>query len=204
MKLGLPHGTKMKDAPPELRMLWRLITLTAQRVNKANLKVLAEAEAIGLAQGMAAVNLLVNDKHVTVSAFNGSTFDFEFTVDNELAGNNVARDAASYRRYLEARKDKAIVPRSPGKHLPVIPEEEREPWMAKAKPLATKLLKLEHEHTTWELAGCIARIGLEAVTELVNETCKQPHDRKDGARKDFFVAYRVKRDEHLQPEQEAK
>jgi hypothetical protein len=189
MKLKLPFKTKLKDGPLAYRLLLRLVTLSEQGKDCADLKLICDEEHSLFSEGMNAINLLVLDKHISVEPTPDVTA-FKFQVDQEIIVK-LRNDASAYKRHVAAAAGK---PASPPR-LPSIPENDRAALMAKAKPLANKLLVLEKDHAAWQLAGCIARIGLEPVAALVAKTCADPHLPQNGAMADFFEAYCAKRDE---------
>lgn len=186
MKLKLEHGTKLKDAPVEYRLALRLVTIAAQKQNRANFDKLAAEIGASYNETLKAANELHEEGHVHVSDLNLPGFAFEVKKETALA---LARDAGSYRRMMESQKEK---PKAPA--LPPIDEAVRSEHLDAAATLARKLLVLEKKHAAWQLAGCIARLGLAEIERLVEETCAKEHDVKVGVFRDFFDAYCAARD----------
>lgn len=164
MKLTIPHGTKLKDAPFENRILMRLVALQARRINTANLRTICHDEGNQYAVGMTALNLMINEGHVAVEADDSLGDTFKFKVDSKVV-QAVQRQASNYHQMLAARSNQPVN-RPP---LPPIPEEDRAKHKKAVAKLVNLMSALEKNHISWQLQGCAARIGIEHLEQLVTE-----------------------------------
>jgi hypothetical protein len=200
MKLKLPPGTKIKDAPLAHRLLLRLVTLNAQGKETVDLITLAEEEHAILADGVAAIKLLEAEKHITIEPVKSSSLPvFKIVVVPEVM-QAMRSEARGYRCCRVAQAEKTARAATNGTNqiscagLAPIPLADREGQMKAAVKLAKKLTAADMRHNTWALAGCIVRLGLEPVSALVEEVCGSEHPQERNVRRLFFEAYRAKRD----------
>jgi len=205
MKMKYP-GMKLRDTPIEYRLLMRLVMLRCQGKSAADLEALAKEEGVEFAVAMQAVNKLIAEKQATVQtncatggpAGSASAWHFTFTVDGKTI-DAVQSDAAAYRRHLLAKAHKAM-PRRANPNLTPITDEERQRWLAKARPLASTMVRLEKAHIAHQLAGCIARIGLKEVEVIIGAVTDAELNEGSSAMASFFDLYCARRDELFAPE----
>jgi hypothetical protein len=190
MKLDLKHGTKLKDASLEYRVALRLVSLRERLKKEVNIAELAKEIEANVPDVMRAIDLLSKDGHIEVHDFVPSTMWMGFYIDEKTRAALV-KNASSYHAHLIARASRPA-PKPP---LPPIDPDVRKGCMQAARPLAAALLAKEQEHATWQIAGCIARIGLEKVDALVKAALAAEPTAEAGILRPFFDQYVLKRDE---------
>jgi len=194
-------GTKLKSLPVEQRIFLRLVTVKSRENQIASLKTIATEVGSTFFETMKIIEAFQTAGAISnIQPIDASDFRFDMDVETKKA---LQQNAGNYSKHLkfkalrQAKKAAAGVssPPPPPAHLPPITEEQRKPWMEKAKALAAKI---NRPLVDYQIANCIVRIGLENVERLIDEAIPKATP-EWSARRIFFATYTELRNKLIPP-----
>jgi len=195
-QIAPPYGQKVKDWSPHVYIFLRMVTWLDQKRTQVRVSELAEETFLEKEIVINFMPYLVTRNLVTITTqenLGNDDFEFEYTIPPE-ARKEARQFVTCYREHLKSRVRKEAEKAEKLDRLPRITFEAAAEHLKEGRKLSGKL---EHPGMVEHLCRCVARLGMDTVSEIVDQVAELPTDQRE---EEFFNLYTKRRDELYPPQ----